>query len=300
MSQSRYALVLHGGAGPKPGRDYSIVEQHLRELLETGRTLLEGGALALDVVETLVRQMEASGYYVAGKGSASNRAGYVELDASVMDGRFRKAGGVAALRDIVHPVSAARLVMERTPHVLLVGAGATHFALKEGMEFVEDPLSYYQPAVGVREQEQSSSDVSHGTVGAVALDLTGGLAAATSTGGVFGKLEGRVGDTPLIGAGTWADERVAVSCTGTGEYFVRAGGARDVAARVAYLGVPLTRAAEDFIADVGRLQGDGGVIAVSSTGEIAMSFNSAGMKRGSVSSSSPIEVAIFRERAPTE
>ncbi len=293
MTSHRFALVVHGGAGPKPGRDYSVVERHLHSLLERGRELLSGGRAALDVVEELVAEMEASGYYVAGKGSPENRAGYVELDASIMDGTTRKAGGVAAIRDVVHPISAARAVMEETPHVLLAGPGATHFAFRRGMPCVPDPASYYQPAVGVLPVDQERGGVSHGTVGAVAFDLAGGLAAATSTGGVFGKLEGRVGDTPLIGAGTWADDRVAVSCTGTGEFFVRAGGARDVAARVAYLGVSLQEAAEGFIGEVGRLGGDGGVIAVSSSGEIAMVFNSAGMKRGSVSSSSPISVAVF-------
>jgi beta-aspartyl-peptidase (threonine type) len=293
MTLNPYALVIHGGAGPKLGRDYSLVERHIEKLLEEGRRLLERGDRAVDVVEQLVRQMEASGYYVAGKGSAENRAGYVELDAAIMDGKTRAAGGVAALRDIVHPISAARQVMDRTPHVLLVGAGATNFALKMGLQSVENPAAYYQPAVGVLAEEQSSGELSHGTVGAVALDTSGGLASATSTGGVFGKLEGRVGDTPLIGAGTWADENVAVSCTGTGEFFVRAGGARDVAARVVYQGAGLEEAAAAFIADVGRLGGDGGAIAVSRTGKIAMVFNSAGMKRGSIASGQPAFVATF-------
>lgn len=292
-SSPRYALIVHGGAGPKRGRDYSIVEQHLEALLLEGQQMLESGQAALDVVEVLVRKMESSGYYVAGKGSAGNRAGYVELDASIMDGSTRAAGGVAALRDIVHPVSAARLVMDTTPHVLLAGVGATHFALKAGLEFVDNPNAYYQRAIGVSAEEQTSSEVSHGTVGAVALDLSGKLASATSTGGVFGKLEGRVGDTPLIGAGTWADSDVAISCTGTGEFFVRAGGARDVAARVEYQDVSLQSAAESFIRDVGVLGGDGGLIAVSRRGEVAMVFNSEGMKRGAVASDTPLYVATF-------
>jgi L-asparaginase / beta-aspartyl-peptidase len=288
-----FSLVLHGGAGPKPDRDYSIVETHLRELLERGRTLLVGGSSALDVVETMVRAMEESGYYVAGKGSANNRAGYVELDASIMDGATRRAGGVAALRDIVHPVSAARMVMEKTPHVLLAGAGATRFAREVGLACVDNPEVYYQRAIGVTEEEQSATEISHGTVGAVACDLSGGLAAATSTGGVFGKLEGRVGDTPLIGAGTWADSLVAVSCTGQGEAFVRAGGARDISARVLYQAISLQAAAEAFISSVGEVGGDGGVIAISSRGEVAMVFNSHGMKRGCVSSLQEPFVATF-------
>lgn len=293
MNTQHFSLVLHGGAGPKPDRDYSIVEAHLAELLEQGRELLASGTSALDVVETMVRAMEVSGFYVAGKGSANNQAGYVELDASIMDGTTRRAGGVAALKEVVHPISAARLVMEQTKHVLLVGNGATHFAVKAGLELVENPTEYYQRAVGVTEDEQSATEISHGTVGAVARDLSGALAAATSTGGVFGKLEGRVGDTPLIGAGTWADQCVAVSCTGQGEAFIRAGGARDVAARVLYQGVSLQVAAESFISSVGELGGDGGLIAISASGEIAMVFNSHGMKRGCVSSESEPFVATF-------
>ena len=292
-----WALAIHGGAGPKPGRDYSIVERHLHELLREGQKRLRAGEAALDVAEALVREMESSGYYVAGKGSAHNRAAYVELDAAIMDGSRRAAGAVAGIRDVVHPIAAARCVMQKTPHVLLVGNGATHFAREAGLDFVKEPSKYYTNAIGVTAEEQGCEGVGHGTVGVVALDRSGALAAATSTGGVFGKLEGRVGDSPLIGAGTWADEQVAISCTGTGEYFILAGGARDVSARMRYQGLTLGEAAAAFIEEVGKIGGDGGLIAVSKTGEVAMAFNTAGMKRASISSSQPAFVATFSDEA---
>ena len=291
--KKRWALALHGGAGVRPGRDYSIVERHLEQITKQGGELLESGQAALDVVEDLVRQMEESGYYVAGKGSGANRAGYVELDASIMNGSNRRAGGVAAARDIIHPITAARYVMEKTPHVLLAGSGATNFALKQGLAFVENPATYYVTAVGVEVPEMEAPGLSHGTVGAVALDCSGNLASATSTGGIFGKLEGRVGDTPLIGAGTWADKAVAVSCTGLGEYFILAGGASDIAAQVEYKGCDLQSAADNFVAKVNALGGSGGVIAVSNRMEVAVSFKGHGMKRSFVSSSTPVEVQIY-------
>ena len=277
----------------KKDRDYGSVNDHLREITQEGADMLRSDVRALDVVERMVQYMEASGLYIAGKGSGANRAGYVELDASIMDGQTRRGGAVAALRDIVHPISAARRVMDVTPHILIAGTGATHFALKQGLEFVEDPSRYYVTAVGVRPQEQQAPGLSHGTVGAVALDTAGHLAAATSTGGIFGKLEGRVGDTPLIGAGTWADDSVAVSCTGLGEYFILAGGAFDVSARVKYQQVSLQEAADRMIRQVGNLGGNGGLIAVSSKAEVSFAYNGIGMKRARISSTQELEVAIY-------
>ena len=290
MSNKRYAFALHGGAGARSGRDYSIAEYNMRELAENARDRLASGARALDVVEYAVAQMESSGLYVAGRGSAPNSAGYVELDASIMDGPVSAAGAVSCIRDVVNPISVARRIMEATPHVMLSGAGALAFARAQGFEEVGEPRKYYTLPIGVNKDEVE--DQAHGTVGAVALDTNGELAAATSTGGTFGKLEGRVGDTPIIGAGTWADSEVAISCTGTGEYFIRTGAALSVAYRVR-AGASLSQAIDEVLGDVRHLGGDGGIIAVDSAGRIEMIYNSEGMKRASADPENGVFVATF-------
>jgi L-asparaginase/beta-aspartyl-peptidase (threonine type) len=287
-----FSLVLHGGAGAVAGRDYAETERHLAQLASSCRARLDAGGRALDLVEFAVAELEASGLYVAGRGSAPNSAGYVELDASIMDGKTRAAGAVAALRGFVSPVSVARGIMEKTAHVMLTGAGAVAFARRAGFAEVEEPAAYYRLPVGVTKAD--IDDIAHGTVGAVALDRSGNLAAATSTGGTFGKLEGRVGDTPLIGPGTWADDDVAISCTGVGEHIIRAGGASSIAFRYRS-GLSLADAVQEMLDEVARLGGDAGVIAVSSGGEIVMKYNSEGMKRASVSSTSDITTATFSE-----
>ncbi len=289
-SNGNFALALHGGAGAVTGRDYSSVEKHLSELTQECAALLADGRGALDVVETAVSELESSGLYVAGRGSAPNTAGYVELDASIMDGASREAGAVAAIPDFVSPIRIARGVMEKTPHVLLVGKGAMEFARSNGFEEVAEPGSYYRLPVGVTADDIDNK--AHGTVGAVALDLSGTLAAATSTGGTFGKLEGRVGDTPLIGPGTWADDGIAISCTGTGEHIIRAGGAISIACRYKS-GLALDVAIDDMLAEVKRLGGVAGVIAVTRNAEIATLYNSDGMKRASVSTLETLSVATF-------
>ncbi len=285
-----FAIFLHGGAGARAGRDYSETEQHLGVLAEAAKKQALAGRPAVDIVESAVSAMEASGLYVAGRGSAPNSAGYVELDASIMDGATRDAGAVACLRDVIYPISVARAVMEKTPHVMLAGSGARAFAEQHEFETVADPASYYRLPVGVDAEETTIP--AHGTVGAVALDINGGLAAATSTGGTFGKLEGRVGDTPLIGPGTWADERIAVSCTGIGEHIIRAGGAYAIACAYRH-GASLEDAVQSMLDDVAGFGGDAGVIAITADGQSHAAWNSEGMKRASISGSGRPESRTF-------
>jgi len=285
-----YALVLHGGAGARPGTDYSLQVAHMDALIRRCGEMLESGSNALDAAVEVVSEMEASGLYVAGKGSAPNTAGIIELDASVMVGPSQQAGAVSAVRDLVHPIKAARQVMEASGHVMLTGEAAREFAIEQGLEAVDDPTTYY-----TEHTKHGSGDVetNHGTVGAVALDIHGNLAAATSTGGIFNKRPGRVGDTPLIGAGTWADDLVAVSGTGLGEAFMRSCAAHDVAARMRYAGTPIYDAVMQSLDEVRKCDGDGGIIAVDRHGNIAMPFNSDGMKRAAVSSTMPPTVRVF-------
>ncbi|QGZ96707.1 isoaspartyl peptidase/L-asparaginase family protein [Terricaulis silvestris] len=285
-----WALALHGGAGAIAERAYKQEEAHMAALLDEGAAMLTRGVSALDVVTAMAEALEASGLHVAGKGAAPNAAGVVELDASIMDGDTRNAGAVAGLRGFVSPIRAARAVMEHTPHVLLVGDGAGAFAAAQNLARVEDPKSYYTPAESGLPGPESGS----GTIGAVALDISGKLAAATSTGGLGGKMPGRVGDTPIIGAGCWADRRAAISCTGLGEYFIRVNAAADVSARIAYAGQTLESAAASVIEDVRELGGYGGLIAVDAHGNIAAPFASQGMKRGIASSSGRREVKTFQ------
>ncbi len=293
MSQSnnQYAFALHGGAGPVAGRNYDSVEEHLGELTKSCEARLTKGDTALDVVEFAVSELESSGMYVAGRGSAPNSAGYVELDASIMHGPSREAGAVAALPGFENPIRIARGVMEKTPHVLLAGTGAAAFAREHGYTEVSNPDDYYVLPVGVTADDLTNASA-HGTVGAVARDTSGALAAATSTGGTFGKLEGRVGDTPLIGPGTWADDDIAISCTGTGEHIIRSGGAIAIACAFKS-GVDLDEAVGSILDEIKRLGGDAGVIAVTRDLSISMLYNSDGMKRGSISTQQPIYIATF-------
>ena len=292
MTDRKIALALHGGAGPLVGGNYERELVHMRGLVERGRDRLASGAPALDVIVEIVGELEASGLYVAGRGASPNTAGLYELDACVMDGRDSRAGAVAALVGVQSPISVARGVMERTPHVLLVGDGAARFAGDLRLARIDDPDAWFTHAAGGG-AGTASSDLATGTVGCVALDSHGSLAAATSTGGVFGKLPGRVGDCPIPGSGTWADTRVAVSCSGAGEMFIRAAAAAQVAHRVRFGGETLERACAGALADVRELKGEGGLIAVDASGAIAMPFNSAGMKRAALHPDGRIEVEVF-------
>jgi isoaspartyl peptidase/L-asparaginase-like protein (Ntn-hydrolase superfamily) len=282
-------LLVHGGAGnPRDGRldDEPAHHDALREALLAGYELLAAGAPALDAAEAAVRSLEDSALFNAGRGSVLTADGRVEMDAAVMDGARRDAGACAAVTSVRHPVTLARAIMEKTPHTLLVAGGAEQFAADAGLE-LEDPSWF----VTERERARHVRADDHGTVGAVAFDSNGDLAAATSTGGTRGQLPGRVGDTPVIGAGTWADDHVAVSCTGSGELFIRAALAHELAARVRYTGDPVPDAAA---AVIGGLTGEGGLIVVGKDGSFAMPFNTALMYRGHAAGG-PVQTSIWRD-----
>jgi len=285
-----WRLVIHGGAGamrPKQGDpDHEErAREGLRIALEAGVEILGRGAAALDAVEASVRLLEDDPCFNAGRGSALTDQGSVELDAAIMDGRNRRAGAVAGLQTTRAPVSLARRLMEQGPHVFLTGRGADRFAEDAGLEQVD-------PAWFVTEERRRQLDellagggfdaaVKYGTVGAVALDEHGHVAAATSTGGLTAKRWGRIGDSPLIGAGTYADDRsAAVSATGSGEYFIRAVAAHQLAERVRLGGAPLQQALDGVLADISELGGTGGLIAVAPTGEAAWGFTTPAMYRG--------------------
>jgi beta-aspartyl-peptidase (threonine type) len=305
----RWAIVIHGGAGVIPrGVSEQEREEHLRSLrtaLAEGADRLARGEAALDVVQAVVRILEDDPRFNAGRGAAFTSAGTHELDASIMDGRTRAAGAVAGVRTVRNPIVLARLVMERTPHVLLMGDGAERFADEMGVERV--PNEWFSTphrrrlldqwrARQERRAEGGSSDIqTSGTVGAVALDVRGHLAAATSTGGMTGKRPGRVGDSPIIGAGTYAsDASAAISGTGTGEQFIRHTVARDIAARVELAGQSLEDAARHVVFRVLRPD-DGGIIGVGRDGSIVMVFSTEGMFRGAADHTGRFQVGIWDE-----
>lgn len=288
---SRFAMALHGGAGAKRSRDYSREIPHMRGLVEQARDRLAKGASALDVAVETVRALEDSGLYVAGRGASPNELGEYELDASIMTGPERHAGAVAALQGFRNPIEAARLVLEKTPHIMLAGAGAARFAAEHGCARIEDPANWFTRA-GQGEDNHPPGKLAHGTVGCVVLDADGNTAAATSTAGVFGKMPGRVGDTPIIASGTWCDGGVAVSGTGQGEYFMLTAACAQVGWRVA-AGQDLQEAVADVLEEIGELGGDGGLIAVDREGRLATLYNSEGMKRAVLTPGGEIRAEVF-------
>lgn len=275
-------IVLHGGAGRISRATLARSQALLRGVLESSHELLRNGGSSLDAVTVAVAMLEDSALFNAGRGASLNTDGTAELDASVMEGRGLGAGGVAAVTRIRNPVLAARAVMEKSKHVLLVGRGAERFSKAHGLSFVS--RRYFVARTKGR----------HGTVGAVALDRDGNLAAATSTGGYWGKLPGRVGDSPLIGAGTWADNRsCAVSCTGTGEFFMRTAAAHEVAARMQYRNESVLLASRRAMRKVQQMKGTGGLIAVDRRGNVAMPFNSEGMHRAWTDRAGRLRVEVW-------
>jgi beta-aspartyl-peptidase (threonine type) len=299
-----WRLGIHGGAGAmRPARGDPDHEQSARrgltEALDAGAAILGRGGSALDAAEAAVRVLEDDPCFNAGRGSVLTSEGCVELDAAIMDGATRRAGAVAGLRTTRPPIALARLLMERGPHVFLSGAGADVFAREAGLEQVAN--DWFVTDERRRQLEEIvqrggfDADVKYGTVGAVALDAAGHVAAATSTGGLTAKRWGRIGDSPLIGAGTYADDRsAAVSATGSGEYFIRAVAAHQLAERIRLAGQSLQEALDSVLADVTQLGGNGGLIAVAPSGEAAWGFTTQAMYRGMADPDSR-RVAIYAE-----
>lgn len=306
------AFVIHGGAGtidrdqmaPEKEKEYRA---GLEQALKKGYEILLRGGSSLDAVETAVRFLEDDPNFNAGKGAVFTSAGENELDASIMDGKTLKAGAVGGVKRIKNPISLARLVMEKSPHVMLDCSGAEDFAKEQGIELVDPKYFFTRRRWDELQREKATkqggsagtphfvSDDSHGTVGAVALDQNGNLAAATSTGGTTNKRPGRIGDSPIIGAGTYANNATcAVSGTGDGEYFIRAVVGHEVSALMQYRGLSVTEAADAAIKKVGELGGTGGLIAIDHEGHVAMPFNTSGMYRGRVDPDGKFIIEIYR------
>jgi L-asparaginase / beta-aspartyl-peptidase len=303
MSNS-WKLVIHGGAGamrPVHGDEdhEERARQGLRNALEAGSAILNDGGSAVDAVEAAVRVLEDDPCFNAGRGSTLNAQGIVELDAAIMDGEDRRAGAVAGVRTTRAPISLARALMERGPHVFLSYEGADRLAIEAGLEQVAN--SWFVTGERRRQLDELlekggfDADVKYGTVGAVAVDTSGHVAAATSTGGLTAKQWGRIGDSPLIGAGTYADDRsAAVSATGSGEYFIRAVAGHQLGERVRLAGETLQNALDGTLADIKQLGGLGGLIAVSPSGDCAWGFTTRAMYRG-VAGPEMQKVAIYAE-----
>lgn len=263
--QKKYALVIHGGVGYNASEKQREV---MKEILKKGHAQLTGGAAAQDVVQAAVERMEDSGLFNAGKGGTRTNQGTVELDASIMDGKTMAAGAVGSVKDVKNPIRLARMVKDKTKHVFMVGEGASAKAKEFGLDMVTSDYFVSQAA------PMSKEKFHYGTVGAVALDRCGDLAAATSTGGLFGKAPGRLGDSPVIGAGTYANNKtVAVSCTGEGEKFIRASAGARISMILQYTKRPLKSAVEETLSLVKELGGDGGIITVDKAGQVVTSTN---------------------------
>jgi beta-aspartyl-peptidase (threonine type) len=320
--ESRYVMVIHGGAGTLTRKNMSPEKEAayraaLKLALQTGYDLLNSGKSSLDAVEATIHTLEDNPLFNAGKGAVFTHEGRNEMDAAIMDGKTMKAGAVAGVTVVRNPISAARAVMEKSEHVMMAGLGAEGFARQAGLEMVKPAYFYTKERwEGLQKALKEDSvkaildhvskktellgtinrDNKFGTVGAVALDRAGNLAAGTSTGGMTNKKYGRIGDAPLIGAGTYANNAtVGISCTGWGEFYIRNVVAYDISAMMEYKKMTVADAAEAAIGKVGKMGGDGGLIALDAQGHAAMPFNTEGMYRGTVTGEGKIEVFIFKK-----
>jgi len=319
--EQKYIMVIHGGAGTLTRKNMSVEKEAayraaLTLALQTGYKTLKAGKTSLDAVEATIHVMEDSPLFNAGKGAVFTHDGKNEMDAAIMEGKTMMAGAVAGVTTIKNPISAARAVMEKSEHVMMVGQGAETFAKQAGITIV-DPKYFYtkerwdglQQAIkedstqAVLDHGSKKSmklgtvnhDFKFGTVGAVALDQAGNLAAGTSTGGMTNKKYGRVGDAPIIGAGTYANNATAgISCTGWGEFYIRNVVAHDISAMMEYKNMSVASAAAAAIEKVGKMGGDGGLIALDAKGHVAMPFNTEGMYRGTVTEDGEIEILIYK------
>lgn len=319
--QKKYVMVIHGGAGTilkknmTPEKEAAYIAA-LTEALKAGYAKIQAGKNSLDAVEATIHVMENSPLFNAGKGAVFTHDGRNELDAAIMDGKTQMAGAVAGITTVKNPISAARAVMEKSEHVMMVGSGADLFAKDAGLEIV-DPKYYWtkerwdglQQAIkedstkavldhGSKKSELLGSknhDYKFGTVGCVALDKAGNLAAGTSTGGMTNKKYGRVGDAPIIGAGTYCNNETAgISCTGWGEFYIRNVVAKTISDLMEYKGLSVVEASKIALDKVGKMGGDGGLIALDKKGNVAMPFNTEGMYRGTITADGKIEVSIYK------
>lgn len=323
-TNKKYVMVIHGGAGTiekkymTPQKEKAYIAA-LTNALENGYKLIKQGYPAMDAVQAAVNVMEDSPLFNAGKGAVFTNAGKNELDASIMDGATLKAGAVAGVSTIKNPINAARAVMEKSEHVMMVGQGAELFALENGCDTVSSSYFFtkerWDQLQRTKKKEENSGraafndddirnsriagispqDAKFGTVGAVALDRDGNLAAGTSTGGMTNKKYGRVGDSPIIGAGTYCNNATAgISCTGWGEYYIREVAANRVSALIELKGLSVVDATKQVIDEIGKMGGDGGIITLNRKGEVAMEFNTSGMYRGTVDEKGNIVIQIYK------
>ena len=296
----KWSIAIHGGAGNMTPADFKDgdldkYKQELKAALDIGKIILSEGGTSLDAVESVVRYMEDCPLFNAGKGAVFTHDGRNELDAAIMDGRDLNAGTIAGVGDIKNPISVARMVMEKSPHVMMVGKGASQFAIENSAEIVDSSYFFTKRRWNSLQKVLEKAG-KMGTVGCVALDIHGDLAAATSTGGMTNKMYGRVGDVPIIGAGTYANNKTcAVSATGHGEYFIRYTVAHDISALMEYKGLSLKDAANEVINNkLVKVKGNGGVIAVDKDGNIALAHNTTGMFRGFAQSTGEEQVSVFK------